>query len=228
MTKYISIKVILDDLLDNPLLQNLTLERVVSYTVDFIRKVGMPKVYENKVTTLDIKDYRAVLPCDFHKIIQVREVGPSEALVLRESTDSFHFAKKKGPSYSLTYKIQGRVIYTSFKEGQVELSYESIPVDKDGYPLIPDNSSFKEALELYITKKKYRVLLDTGKIRGDIYTSLCQEYAFAVGQAQNSLIMPSLDEMESLSNMWNSILPHTHEHSTGFLNLGTKETIRNQ
>ena len=38
MERYISIKVVLDNLLDNPLLQDLTLERVVNYTVDFIRK----------------------------------------------------------------------------------------------------------------------------------------------------------------------------------------------
>lgn len=227
MTGYISIKVILDDLLDNPLLQNLTLERVVSYTVDFIRKVGMPKVYENKVAALEIQDYRAVLPCDFHKVIQIRTANGSEALVLRESMDSFHFAEKKTMPCNLTYKIQGKVLYTSFKEGTVELSYESIPVDSDGYPMIPDNSSFKEALELFITKKRYRVLLDTGKIKGDIYSSICQEYAFAVGQAQTSLIAPTLDEMEAISNMWNTLVPQIHEHGTGFVNTGTKELLRN-
>ena len=72
MERYISIKEVLDNLLDNPLLQNLTLERVVNYTVDFIRKVGMPKLYIEKTAKLEIKDYRALLPCDFYKVIQVR------------------------------------------------------------------------------------------------------------------------------------------------------------
>ena len=54
MERYISIKEVLDNLLDNPLLQNLTLERVVNYTVDFIRKVGMPKLYIEKTAKLEI------------------------------------------------------------------------------------------------------------------------------------------------------------------------------
>ena len=71
MERYISIKEVLDNLLDNPLLQDLTLERVVNYTVDFIRKVGMPKVYIEKTANLEITEYRALLPCDFHKMMQV-------------------------------------------------------------------------------------------------------------------------------------------------------------
>ena len=54
MERYISIKEVLDNLLDNPLLQDLTLERVVNYTIDFIRKVGMPKVYIEKTANLPI------------------------------------------------------------------------------------------------------------------------------------------------------------------------------
>lgn len=51
------------------------------------------------------------------------------------------------------YKIQGNYIQTSFECGYVKLHYLTIPVDKDGYPLIPDNDAFKNALEWYILKR---------------------------------------------------------------------------
>lgn len=224
MERYISIKEVLDNLLDNPLLQDLTLERVVNYTVDFIRKVGMPKAYIDKVAKLEVDEYRALLPCDFHKMIQVR----TDNQVFRSSTDSFHMSDDKRESYDLTYKIQGQVIYTSMKEGSIEIAYQAIPVDCDGYPMIADNSSFREALELYITKKRYKVLFDTGKIKSDVYSSTCQDYAFAVGQAQTSLIMPSIDEMESITNLWNTLIPRVTEHRMGFINNGSKETLKQQ
>lgn len=227
MERYISIKVVLDNLLDNPLLQDLTLERVVNYTVDFIRKVGMPKIYIEKTEKLKVVDYRAALPCDFHKMIQVRESGEGTK-VFRASTDSFHMSEDKSRSHDLTYKLQGQVIYTSLKEGTIEIAYEAIPVDCDGYPQIPDNSSFRDALELYITKRRYKVLFDTGKIKGDVYSTTCQDYAFAVGQAQTSLIMPSIDEMESITNMWNTLIPRVTEHRMGFINSGSKETLKQQ
>lgn len=224
MSNYISIKEVLDNLLDNPLLQDLTLERVIQYTIDFIRKMGIPKIYLEKTIELQVQDYRALLPCDFHKMIQVR----SKDGTFRYSTDNFHFSSNKNDSYDLTYKLQGQVIYTSIKEGTIELSYEAIPVDCDGYPLIPDNSSFREALELYITKRRYKVLYDTGKIRGDVYNNTCQEYAFAVGQAHSSLLMPTIDEMEAITNMWNTLVPRVTEHRTGFINNGSKETLKLQ
>lgn len=226
MERYISIKEVLDNLLDNPLLQDLTLERVVNYTVDFIRKVGMPKVYIEKTANLEIKEYRALLPCDFHKMIQVRVFKEGYSQVFRSSTDSFHLSKDKGDSHDLTYKLQGQAIYTSMKNGTIEIVYQAIPVDCDGYPMILDNSSFREALELYITKKRYKVLFDVGKIRGDVYSSTCQDYAFAVGQAQTSLIMPTIDEMESITNSWNTLIPRVREHNFGFINNGSKEELK--
>ena len=228
MERYISIKEVLDNLLDNPLLQDLTLERVVNYTVDFIRKVGMPKVYIEKTTNLEIKEYRALLPCDFHKMIQVRAFKDGYSQVFRSSTDNFHFSKDKGDSHDLTYKLQGQAIYTSMKNGIIEIAYQAIPVDCDGYPMIADNSSFREALELYITKRRYKILFDTGKIRGDVYNSTCQDYAFAVGQAQTSLIMPTIDEMESITNSWNTLIPRVTEHKMGFINNGSKEILKVQ
>lgn len=228
MERYISIKEVLDNLLDNPLLQDLTLERVVNYTIDFIRKVGMPKVYIEKTANLEVKEYRALLPCDFHKMIQVRTFKEGCSQTFRSSTDNFHFSNNKRDSHDLTYKLQGQVIYTSMKNGTIEIAYQAIPVDCDGYPMIADNSSFREALELYITKKRYKVLFDIGKIRGDVYSSTCQDYAFAVGQAQTSLIMPTIDEMESITNSWNTLIPRVTEHRMGFINNGSKETLKQQ
>lgn len=228
MERYISIKEVLDNLLDNPLLQDLTLERVVNYTIDFIRKVGMPKVYIEKIANLEVREYRALLPCDFHKMIQVRTFNEGCSQTFRSSTDNFHFSNNKRDSHDLTYKLQGQVIYTSMKNGTIEIAYQAIPVDCDGYPMIADNSSFREALELYITKKRYKVLFDIGKIRGDVYSSTCQDYAFAVGQAQTSLIMPTIDEMESITNSWNTLIPRVTEHRMGFINNGSKETLKQQ
>lgn len=224
MNEFISIRRILDDLLDNPLLQDLTLERVVNYTVEFIRKVGMPKVYLDKTVELNIKDYRAPLPCDLVSIIQVKDKKLD--LALRSNSDSFYLFSKESNGY--TYKVQGGIIYTSMKEAVLIVAYKAIPIDCDGYPMILDNSSFIEALELYITKKRYKILFDVSKLRGDVYSSTCQDYAFAVGQAQSSLIMPSIDELQSISNMWNSVLARADEHTNGFSNNGSKNVLKVQ
>ena len=128
----------------------------------------------------------------------------------------------------LTYKVQGRVIFTSMKEGVIEIAYQAIKVDEDGFPLIPDNSSFIRALELYIKKNHFTVLFDLGKISPAVYSNVQQEYAWAVGQAQSDLIRPTIDQMEAFSNSWNTLIPRMSEHKSGFVSSGTKEHIELQ
>ena len=91
MVGYISIKQILDDCLDHPLLQDLSLERAVNYAVQFIQKVGMPQQFIEKTETITINNYRAQLPCDFYEMIQVRATNNEngEYSMLVYSTDSF-------------------------------------------------------------------------------------------------------------------------------------------
>lgn len=230
MDRYISIKVILDNVLDHPLLKDMSFERVINHTINFIRIVGCPRMFYEKTELVDIKDYRGLMPCDFNEIIQVRtKVDNSGSYnTFRYSTDSFHVSDSKQDSVDYTYKVQGSVIFTSMKEGTVEIVYNAIPVDCDGYPLIPDNSSFTRALELYIKKQCFTTLFDVGKITPAVYNNVLQEYAWAVGQAQSDLVRPTIDQMQAITNSLNTLVPRVNEHSTGFINNGSMEKIKLQ
>lgn len=231
MDKYISIKVVLDNILDHPMLKDVSFERAVNYTVHFMRIVGCPRMFEEKTALVEIENYRGLIPCDFNDIIQVRtheSCNRKDYGVFRHTTDNFHMSDNKQNSFDLTYKIQGNVIFTSIKEGTIEIAYNAFAVDSDGYPMIPDNSSFINALELYIKKKHFNVLFDTGKINQAVWAQVCQDYAWAVGQAQSDLIRPTIDQMESITNMWNTLIPRVSEHSSGFVNNGSKERINIQ
>lgn len=230
MDKYISLKQILDNILDHPMLKDVSFERAVNHTINFIRIVGCPRIFEEKTATVEIKDYRGVIPYDFNDIIQVRmyNCNNDNYKVFRYSTDNFHMSENKKESFDLTYKIQGNIIFTSIKNGTIEIAYNSFAVDSEGYPLIPDNSSFINALELYIKKKYFTILFDTGKITPAVYNQVCQDYAWAVGQAQSDLIRPSLDQLESFTNSWNTLIQRTNSHSNGFRYNSVKEKINIQ
>ena len=227
--KYISIRQILDDLLEHPLLKDLTLERAVNHTINFIRIIGMPPVFEEKVVTLEVVDYRAQLPCDLYKINQIRlkEDGGDRG-TFRYSTDTFHMSDKDQHFPAYTYKTQGGILFSSKRECTIELSYQALSVDQDGYPAIPDNSTFINALELYIKKKHFTILFDMQRISPAAYQNVQQEYAWAVGQCQSDLIRPTIDQMESITNMWNTLIPRVHEHTHTFIGNGSKEILKLQ
>lgn len=214
---YISIRQIMDDLLADDMMKGLSLERAVNYAVEFIRVVGLPNAFEEKVEKIKIENHRGVLPCDFYEVVQVKDCKGLEYLSTETPFDS---------RVLLTYKIQGNVIITSVRETELLFAYRAHKVDADGFPMIPDNGSFPRALELYIQKRYFTILFNSGKVSRDVLQNTQQEYAFYVGQASNDLVRLSIDQMQSLTNMWTSLLQRHHKHADGFATINAPE-IRN-
>ena len=98
------------------------------------------------------------------------------------------------------YKIQMDHIQTSPEEMYLKIHYKSLPVDAEGYPLVPDVTEYKEALYWYVMEKligsgfKHPVL--PHDMRGMEY---CHEkYEFYAGRALGKIKMPTQDRMAKL------------------------------
>lgn len=224
---YTNIREIASRLTRHPLMVDLTLESIIQYTADFIGRTGLPPIYYDKVETVEIKNYRAKLPCDLIAVRQVKDAENNASL--RAATDTFHLIHDdKSERQEGTFKVQGNVIYTSFKEGHLVIAYRAIPVDDEGLPLIPDNPVFLKALELFIKKEWFTILFDTGKIAPAVLQNVQQEYAWSVGQCNMEFTLPSVSEMESISNMLNQMIPRTNEFRKNFKSLGNREYLKDQ
>ena len=223
----------MDEITKHPMLNDLSTESVISYAIEFMRVVGIPPSFIDKTDIIHIHEYRGELPCDFYEMIQVRLAPkpgkPSElSPVFRYTTDSFHMSPIKPRVSDLTYKIQGGCIFTSpLEEGPIEISYKAMPLDEEGTPLIPDDSVYLRALKAYIKKEWFGIQFDQGKIDPRVIQRADQEYAFYVGQAQARAILPTIDQMENIKNMWNTMIVRSQDHRKGFIHEGSKEHIKN-
>lgn len=223
MEKMTNIRAVADRVMRHPMMRDIDFETIVEHVVDFFGIVGCPALFEDKIVELKIKDYKAELPCDFVEIIQLRakrdEHAPWETFTY--ATDSFHLSQDdKLPEpwplrRELTYKIQGGIIYTSIRDGSVQMSYRAIACDEEGYPLVPDNPVYMRAIVAYIKKQWFTILLDMGQINQAQYTQAVQDYAWAVGALETESNRLSLDKAQSLFNTW-TMLIDSHAHRTGF------------
>lgn len=220
--QYSNIREILSRLLRHPLLTDLSLESAIQYTVDFFGIMGLPPTYVDALEETKIEDYRGMLPCNLISINQVR--CKKTGICLRSMTDNFNGIGED--KTELSFKTQGRMIYTSFKEGIVEVSYKAMPVDSEGYPLLPDEPSFLRALELYIKKQWFTILFDMGKISPAVLQNTQQEYAFAAGSCNNTFMIPSVSEMESIKGLMNQMIPRYNEFKYGFKHEGNREHLK--
>ena len=227
---YINIREVLSRILRHPLLQDVTLEQAVQYTIDFIGIFGMPRLYQDKEEILHIENFRAKLPCNCIQINQIKEC--KTGVCLRSMTDNFmpreHYDRSAGYKIpqELSFKTQGQVLYVSFKTGDVSVSYKAIPVDKDGFPLLIDNPVFLKALEAYIKKEAFTILFDMGKIAPVVLQNTQQSYAWLAGQLQSEFTIPSISEMESIKNSWCTLIQRTSSFNDGFRNNGNQEYIK--
>ena len=230
--QYTNIRRVLDELHRHPLLRDLTLEQVVSYVVSFIGIFGMPKLYQDKEEVLHIENFIAKLPCNCIQINQIKEC--KTGVCLRSMTDNFmpreHYDRSAGYKIpqELSFKTQGQVLYVSFKTGDIAISYKSIPVDKDGFPLLIDNPVFLKALEAYIKREVFTILFDMGKISPAVLQNTQQQYAWLAGQLQSEFTIPSISEMESIKNSWCTLIQRTSSFNDGFKNNGNQEYLKLQ
>lgn len=245
--QYTSIQRVLDNLKDDALMTDLTLEQVVRHTIRFIGINGLPKLYQDKIEDVEIHEFRGVLPCDLISIIQVKDLKSD--ICLRSMSDNF--AKGMQPQHKgrpcidsmhnihtpyilprhehfeePSFKTQGRVIFTSFPEGMVQIAYKAIPVDEDGFPLLIDNEVYLAALEAYITMKVLQSKFRAGKIPSTVYQDAQQEYGWRAGQLNSKFTIPSVSEMESIARAWNTMIPHVRRFDNGFRDLGNREYLR--
>lgn len=249
--QYTNIRRVLGDITDHPLLMNVTLEQVIRHTIRFISLHGYPQLYQDKIDTVGIKDFRGLLPCDLISIIQVKDLKTD--ICLRSMTDTFTPEQRPKPDMrnqpkdllnnmkppvdtyipsmqeyreEPSFKTQGKIIFTSFPEGRVEIAYKAIPVDKDGFPLLIDNETYLNALEAYIKVKVFTVKFDTGKIQAGVLSNAQTEYAWAARQLQSEMITPSMSEMESITRYLNTLIKPVRQFDNGFKDLGNREYLR--
>ena len=127
----------------------------------------------------------------------------------------------------LEYRIVPGYIKTNIRTGYLMVSYYAIPTDNEGYPMIPDDQSFIEAIYWYINMKIKYIQWTQGKVRDAIYYHAENKWQFYVKQAYGRAMMPaSIDEMESIKNVWVRLIPTINAADTFFNYIDQQESLK--
>lgn len=121
-----------------------------------------------------------------------------------------------------SYAINGASIDVSFDYGWVEIAYDAFTTDEDGFPMVPDDPSFKQAYKYYLLRNAAEPAFYRGDIQQYVYNNIEQQYNWYVGQAGNKLSMPSMDQMQSWANGLIRIIPATEPFKDGYKNLNKR------
>jgi len=129
------------------------------------------------------------------------------------------------PSSGTDYAINFDTVTASFRYGFIGLRYLAIPVDENGYPLIPDNVSFMDAM---VWKCAYHLSLRGHQFKNPQLNDFeaCKAYwnQYCL-QARAEAAFPDPDMMERLGRIFNTLSPNYHEYYEDFVNLGKPEYL---
>lgn len=245
-SNYKSLGTILWKVLRNPLASEITYEDAAEYALEFIKLIGAPVIYLDKIELLSLFNYKAELPCDLLYINGIRYNDVSvegyigQPIAMREASNIYHqdpyeHKNEQDTEFDLrgnhrktefTYTIQKGIIFTSMQTGSIEIAYKAIATDEEGYPLIPDNEKVMLGLEYYILSRYLEPLWMMGKITDKAFEYIQQKRYFYTPSAFTSLQMPGIDKMETLMNSLNRLVINSNAHQNFFKKAGEKERFR--
>ena len=153
---------------------------------------------------------------------------------LTKYTKAFMYDNLHKPEYF----IKPGWIVTNKNKGYIKLAYKSIATDERGYPLIPDLTSYQEAVYWYVVMKLSFPKYMSGKLGGNTskyankyaaqaYNETKQQWYFYRNQAYAEAMMPTADDMQNIKNDWNKLIPDWDGDDTFFRNINKEQITYN-
>lgn len=221
---------------------------MIEWIGECLSSIGEFNQYKRYAKQLTIANGKAVLPSNFYKLVQVSYNGrpllpasgsftnllcPTDTNTLSQSIIDLGgndisenaILDSNTPSNTFRYSIDDCYIKTEFKDGTIYIAYVGLPIDDEGFPLVPDDIAFDNACFWYIVSKLV--------LGGYSFPDKNMNYMFCEIKANNAIkgargasAMPDLDQMENIKKMWLRIIPEIERHSSFFNNLTTEESQR--
>jgi hypothetical protein len=229
-----SLKTVLWKVMNHPLAAELNYDLAAEFALEGIRLIGAPLSLVNRVSEpIKLQSHKAALPIDIVELKQVRyfyNIDDDESckISMTLATDTFHNKvlcdTDDGCEY--TYVAEEGIIKTSLNDGYVEVAYRALPIDEDGFPLIPDNQKVLLAIEYYILFRYLGPLYDIGKITDRAWNRIETSKCFYISSASNDMKIQNYDHVEAIMNGINRIITQPAAHSNFFKGTGIKEQFK--
>jgi len=114
------------------------------------------------------------------------------------------------------YNINNGYIFTNFEKGFIEIVYTGFVIDEHGFPMIPEDQRYQEAVKWSLIRhldyKKWRL----GEISDKVFQYSDQQRDWYIASARSKASIPSLDKMESIKNMFLRSIPKVTDHDSYF------------
>jgi hypothetical protein len=224
--KYISINFAIRRILTNLNIKDkeVAIDDLIEWIGEGLQYIGSYYQYCEKPATISITDYKGELPCDFCKLISIKNSTDNlpnsfNKQLIGSTTDQINRSTHTFRDYNIT----GNVITTSYKTGFLFIKYLAIPLDENGLPMIPDDINYLDAL---MWKCAYQLSMQGYTFKNsklndiDFTQNKWNRYCL---QARASLNSPDPDALERMKNIMIRFKPDLNQYYNDFNTLGKQQ-----
>jgi len=171
--------------------------------------------YHKTSCTKTVENNRVKLPCHLESLEYIEYCGCP--LKLTGATNFITADSADMKQYNEVFgELNPNYLHTSFADGEVTFYYKTLPLDKDGFPEIPDNAEVAEALEWFVI---YKLMLSGYKHHTvNDWREAYNMWTTLYPRAQNSATFPTPEKMETFMEMWTTAAHRFDYGSRGYLN----------
>ena len=199
---------------------------IIEWIGEALSMIGSYAQNKEVSTILTVANHTVALPCDFIYPKDITYNGKPLSWSTKSAANNYKCEEcEKIPKCCTEYNfyISDGCLNTSLEAGDLCIVYQAIPVDEEGFPLVPDNVYFDKALKAYVTYMLDKIQFRRGLIPEVVFRMSEKDWYFYVNSARGSAYMPDSSQMERLKRVWVRLIPKQSEYANGFRNLETRE-----
>lgn len=242
-SKKISVKNIIAKVYqDLDLSNDIDIGRLIEWSAEALNKINVYQQLETKRATICINNYKSEIPCDLvyltsigYKGVQLDKSSGNDIYNARRSSNFYtdpravnqdkitNSAFIYGMSYMFktgdSFLMENGWFKTSFSNGDIDIQYQAMSMDNEGYPLIPDNESFRDAIFWYIVHKYFYIKAISEERFKWLYQDADVKWRYYVTQSGAEAMMPDVHTLENIKRNYLQLLPKVNSYESFFSDL---------
>lgn len=184
----------------------------------------------DKVSKVIIQNKMAFFPCDMYKIQFVSHCGrpiyqnSSQSMfssTYPQSNSTINGSVNLSTGTGQKYRIDGGQILIDLPDGSIlDIKYQAIPTDEDGFPLIKNTFEHKDAVESYCLMKWFMREAIFGQIDYKLWKDMEHSWFIKRDKARARDNYPTIARMQNIKRFWISLKRNLNSFETYFTNMG--------
>lgn len=229
ITGYTSVYNLLDKLYrDLGINKEINESSVIEWVNEALLKIGAYAQFIETKKCLELTDGKACLPNGFYKLVDIMYDNKplhwaTNTLVTDYGCEGCTIPKC---CTQHTFYISNNYLITDIKCDEPQnicIVYIGMPVDDNGYPMIPDDVYFHEACAKYVTYMLDYQDWRKAQLPDKVLQKSEQDWLFYVGAAKGAANMPNAAQLENLKNIIVRMIPQQNGYNQFFKNVSTQE-----